>query len=249
MFCAAQRRGWRLKHIVQSLFSVRQGNNCRICYNQRSLHLPTERVGARSHDTEVFHLLCLKELEGQFFLLHSSHCCTGCLSRMRELGARSVRQRQELFKRAHAIASAVMQRFILCLLSMCCIQRVTSLPSELVQVLPALRSTPQNRNRIGGCDSASSISLHSGVRDIETFISCVKQSTNIQPDCPFHVLHYVHGMRNAFPIDSLHCLDLGLMKYNLRDLRNFIRRKVALSCFFISHSLTFAGIDHLARAV
>ena len=91
--------------------------------------------------------------------------------------------------------------------------------------------------------------LHSGVRDIESFISCVKQSTNIEPDCPFHVLHYVHGMRNAFPIDSLHCLDLGLLKYNLRDLRNFIRQKVALHSFYMSHCLTFAGIDHLARAV
>ena len=70
--------------------------------------------------------------------------------------------------------------------------------------------------------------LHSGVRDIESFISCVKQSTNIEPDCPFHVLHYVHGMRNAFPIDSLHCLDLGMLKYNLRDLRKYITRKVAL---------------------
>ena len=72
MFYAAQRRGWRLKHNVNSSFFSRQGNNCRICYNQRALHLPTERVGARTHDTEVFHLLCLKELEGQSYLLQSN---------------------------------------------------------------------------------------------------------------------------------------------------------------------------------
>jgi hypothetical protein len=41
-----------------------QSNNCRLCYNQHSLHLATERCGVRTHEAEVMHIFCLRELEG-----------------------------------------------------------------------------------------------------------------------------------------------------------------------------------------
>jgi hypothetical protein len=84
--------------------------------------------------------------------------------------------------------------------------------------------------------------LSSGVRDIESFIACVKQATGIDPNCQLHLLHYIHNMKHAFPMDrfefglvdtrslSLHLFDLGLIKYILRDLRTFLRHKASDSC-------------------
>ena len=41
----------------------------------------------------------------------------------------------------------------------------------------------------------------SGVRDIASFIACVKQATGVDPNCQFHLLHYIHNMKHAFPMD------------------------------------------------
>jgi hypothetical protein len=56
---------WVRCYVCASKQSVRFGNACKVCFNQKSLgHLPGERCAPRSPENEVLYMRVLAELEG-----------------------------------------------------------------------------------------------------------------------------------------------------------------------------------------